>query len=151
MASMASDAKSGPSSDGPQLCIINEFLCFIQNKVNTMNIEEIIMLCLKSFKDEEIARAKKILQDICNETKVPTEAERLRRRTGTNKGRRNIEDIIGMFHDLGTPVFAAPVFAAQQLHKLPPISFDSLDVTHFLHRMEKMETELTHPRSTNTA
>ena len=41
-----------------------------------------------------------------------------------------------MMHDLGTKV---AVFVAKELHKLPPVGFDSIDVSHFLQRMEVME------------
>ena len=115
--------------------IINELLCFIWNKVNTMTAEDIQALCLKCFDEDEVTAAKTILTDICNAAEVP-DMDRYKRRTASNRTRKNLEDIIGMMHDLGTK---APVFVAKELHKLPPVGFDSIDVSHFLHRMEVME------------
>ena len=36
----------------------------------------------------------------------------------------------------------APIFVARNLHKLPPVGFELIDVSYFLHRMEEMEANL---------
>ena len=128
------DSSSEQEDDGAP--IIDELLCFIVNKFHTMNPEEIALLCTRCFKDEEIGKSKQILRKFCTKKKV--DLQRYKRRTGAHKGKRNIEDIIAMLHDLGSN---APVIVAKELHKLPPISFDTIDVTYFLHRMEKLEAE----------
>ena len=103
-----------------------------------MPVDDIALLCTRCFSDEDITEGKKILRTICEKEKV--NLNRYKKRTGVNKGRRNVDDIVSMLHDLGTRV---PIIVAKELHKLPPISFDTIDVTHFLHRMEKLESELT--------
>ena len=59
-------------------------------------------------------------------------------RTGQGREKRSDEDIVAMIHKLGDQ---GPVFAARALRKLPPVRFDSIDVTHLLYRLEKLEPE----------
>ena len=137
---MAHSLHSSPEDDPglkEDIPIINELLCFIANKYNTMTPDEIVLLCSKCFDDEEIGSAKQIMRSLCTKAKV--NLDKYKRRSGPNKGKKNIEDIVSMLHDLGTNV---PSIVAKDLHKLPPIGFDTIDVTYFLHRMEKLETEV---------
>ena len=66
--------------------------------------------------------------------------ERYKKRKGVHKTRSNLEDVISMMHDLGTNV---PIFVAKDIHKLPPVSFDSIDVSCFLHKIEKLDANFT--------
>ena len=50
--------------------IFSELLCFVWNKISTMTDDDILLLCLRCFKDEEVATAKTIMTEICNKAKV---------------------------------------------------------------------------------
>ena len=117
--------------------IVNELLCFIANKFDSVDSDSLVLLCTKAFTDEDITAAKAILKDACD-TLDFLGSLRITGRTGNDKGKRSMEDIIAMMHKLGG---AGPIFAATNLKKLPPVGFDSIDVTHLLFRLEKFETE----------
>ena len=116
--------------------IINELLCFIGNKFDIVDNDSLVLLCTKAFQHAEIADAKAILKDVCESLDVMGNL-RVAGRTGNDKEKRNLDDIIAMMHKLGN---LGPTFAAADLKKLPPISFDSIDVTHLLYRLENLET-----------
>ena len=65
-----------------------------------MDTDCLDLLCTKGFPDEEIAEAKAILKDICVEKDVLGDL-RITNRTGADKSKRNISDILAMFHKLG--------------------------------------------------
>ena len=116
--------------------IVNELLCFVVNKINLVDNDSLILLC-KKFSGAEIVEAKAILKETCEKLDLLGNL-RITGRTGNDRDKRNIEDIIAMMHKLGN---AGPTFAAADLKKLPPVSFDNIDVTHLLSRLEKLETE----------
>ena len=119
--------------------IINELLCYVSNKISTMTSDDILCLCLKFFDDEEISSARGFVLELCKNAKVP-KMDRYKKRKGAHKTRSNLEDVISMMHDLGTNV---PTFVAKDIHKLPPVSFDSIDVSGFLHKIEKLDANFT--------
>ena len=117
--------------------IVNELLCFIANKFDSVDSDSLVLLCTKAFTVEDITAAKAILKDACDTLDV-LGSLRVTGRTGNDKGKRSMEDIIAMMHKLGG---AGPTFATTNLKKLPPVGFDSIDVTHLLFRLEKLQTE----------
>ena len=120
--------------------IVNELLCFMTSKKSVMTTDDIILLCLNSFSDEEISEAKKIMKVVLETNSVPV--DRFKKRQGTNRDRKNLEDLLAMIHEMDS-VEDGPIFAAINLAKMPPIGFDSIDVSSLLHRMQRMELELT--------
>ena len=129
-----SATESAPVDPGRQEVIINELLCYVSNKISTMTNDD-ILLCIKYFNDEEISKARTVALGLCNEAKVPN-MERYKKRKGPHRTRSNLKDVISMVHDLGTNV---PIFVAKDIHKLPPVSLDSLDVSSFLYKIERLD------------
>ena len=120
--------------------IINELLCFLANKRVIMSTDDMVELCLNSFSDTDISEAKKILKVACESTGVSI--ERFKKRQGPNKERKNLEDIVAMLTLLDA-VQEMPIFAATDLQKLPPIGFDTLDVSNLLFRIQQLENDVT--------
>lgn len=112
--------------------VVNEVLSFVQNKVDVMNNVSLALICRQSFTEEEIWEAKCLLFD-----SVPQ--KRIQRR-GEDKGKKNIEDIIGLLRCAEQD--EVPVFVAKELHRLPPVTFDHVDVTRLLKDLMLMQKEL---------
>ncbi|KPJ00531.1 hypothetical protein RR46_07121 [Papilio xuthus] len=104
--------------------VINELLSFIQNKCDIMDEEGIIRLCVTTFKPEDISSAKNLLFGSMKPIKRKTA------RKGDGKSRRELEDIISTFKEVDPEEL--PMFVARDLQKLPPITFDHIDVTRLL-------------------
>lgn len=104
--------------------VIDELLSFIQNKIDVMDEVSLVQICTSSFSTEDIETAKNLLyQSIDTSRRNIT-----RKRAG--KERRDLDDIISLLK--GTGPEQVPIFVARNLQKLPPITFDHVDVTRLL-------------------
>ena len=122
---------------GTKEVIVNELLCYVTNKLDIMDQDSMILMCSKTFTVDDVMEAKSKLKDICTALDV-LGSLRIGARSGNDKLKKNLEDVIAMAHkleDLG------PTFVASDLRKLPPVNFDSVDVTHLLFRLEKLEAD----------
>ena len=52
--------------------VVNELLCFVQNKMNMLPSETIVQLCSKHYRTEDIEMAKKMLYEVCALRNVQT-------------------------------------------------------------------------------
>lgn len=109
--------------------VISEVLAYVQNKLDVMDEQSLTQICESAFSDKEIEVAKSLLFESLS--KRP----KTRRRRG--KTLRNIEDIICMFKESDPE--QVPIFVAKDLEKLPPISFDHIDVTALLKKIVLLE------------
>lgn len=114
--------------------VISEVLSFIQNKHDVMDNESIIRVCLSAFSEPDIDEAKKLLFESV------TTSQRLKSRRKDGKRQRDLEDIISLFKEVDPD--AIPVFVARNLQKLPPVSFDHIDVTKLLKDLVLLRTEI---------
>ena len=121
--------------------LIDELLCFITNKLDILPPIVIVQLCTSTFSDSDIEVSKKKLFDLCaDETN-----SRYRTRQGAKKSAMNIEDVIKLLQEKGSDV---PEFVALDLSKLPPIAFDSVDVSALLNTIKKTQNEVDILRAT---
>lgn len=104
--------------------VINEVLAFICNKLDVMDEESVCRICVSAFLESDITIAKNLLFSA-----VKTKKRNVQRRKDGKK-LRDIEDIIGLLQV--THPDERPVFVAKELHKLPPVLFDHIDVTKLL-------------------
>ncbi|XP_039764408.1 uncharacterized protein LOC120636910 [Pararge aegeria] len=89
-----------------------------------MDVESLIRVCVSGFTAEDIKKAKRLLFEA-----VPAKKRNIsRRRDG--KMQREVEDIICLFQN--TDPEKLPIFVARDLQKLPPLTFDHVDVTRLL-------------------
>lgn len=114
--------------------VINEFLTFVQNKIQVLDELSIVQICASNFSEIEIEHGKSEI------FKCLPEGNRLVTRKGEDKSKKNIKDVIKMFKE--TEPDTQPIFVAQDLNKLPPVSFDHVDVTRLLKDIAIMKNEL---------
>lgn len=114
--------------------VICEVLAYVQNKMDVMDEESLMRLCVTSFSEEEIEAAKNLLFDSITTTRRKIS----RKREG--KSQRDLADIITLFKE--TDPELVPIFVARELHKLPPISFDHLDASKLLKDILLLQNEL---------
>lgn len=112
--------------------VINELLAFVQNKMDVMVDESLVQICATAFSDDEIEKAKNLLFESVSKQKTT------RRRDG--KTQRNLDDIICLLRE--TDPEEMPIFVARDLGKLPPVTFDHVDVTRLLKDIVLIQREL---------
>lgn len=115
--------------------VISEILAFIQNKLQVIDQISLIQICSSAFTAEDIVAAKNLLFDCVKSTKKKSQ----RKRDG--KSQRDLEDIIGLFRELDPDDF--PVFVVKDINKLPPVTFDHVDVTKLLKDILLLQKEIT--------
>ncbi|PZC71178.1 hypothetical protein B5X24_HaOG213940 [Helicoverpa armigera] len=103
--------------------IANEVLAFINHAIDYMDEVSIVQICRSAYKEEEVCSAKLLLfQSLGQLEQMPS-----RRRDG---GDKSLQDIISLLKR--TDPDDVPEFVAKDLHKLPPVTFDHVDVTRLL-------------------
>ncbi|XP_048487117.1 uncharacterized protein LOC125490821 [Plutella xylostella] len=114
--------------------MVSEVLAFIQSKLDTMDVISLEQICLTSFKEAELAAAKKLLAD------TATTAVRLVPRRGDGSMKKDLQDIIRVFQE--TDPDDIPTYVARDLYKLPPVTFDHVDVTRLLKDIVLLRAEM---------
>ena len=99
----------GNVSDG---FIINELLCFVRNKLDIMDTDAIVQLCVSFYSDDAIVEAKNKLFHLCEDELNVNDGGKIDRR-GPNKNVENVKDIIKLF--LENSDTAIPIFVAMNL------------------------------------
>lgn len=65
---------------------------------------------------------------------------KLTTRKGDGKTERELDDIISLYKECDPEEL--PIFVAKELHKLPPLSFDHVDVTRLLKDIVIIQNDL---------
>ena len=108
--------------------LVDELLCFITNKIDFLNADVIIQICVQNYDDAVIEQSKRRLYTSCNAE------SKCKGHRGNGKARKNIEDIIAFLIERNGDT---PTFVAKDLNKLPPITFDDVDLTSLLNSIAK--------------
>ncbi|KAF9802801.1 hypothetical protein SFRURICE_002969 [Spodoptera frugiperda] len=103
--------------------VANELLVFLQQKLDVMDEVSAVQICATNFSEPDIAASKQLLFRLLNKSDQMVS----RRRDGTKK---SIQDIITLLKE--TDPDDVPTFVAKDLNKLPPVTFDHVDVTSLL-------------------
>lgn len=119
--------------------VVDELLAYVQNKISIIDEESLVQICVSAFQSEEIDRSKELLFE-----SLPS-ASRKPARKGQGKEIRVITDIIGTFKSVDPDLI--PVFVARNLEKLPPITFDHLDVSELLKKLALVQNEMKEVKS----
>ena len=93
--------------------VVNELLCFVQNKMNMLPSETIVHLCSKHYRTDESETAKKKLCEVC-----PTDTRVLNRK-GPKKNVQNLDDVVKQLNELDPESEVIPCFVARDLGNLP--------------------------------
>ena len=125
--------KSSGNNNG---VIIDELICFVQNKIDILPPISIGDLCTSTFSEHDIEASKRRLFELC----ADDSCTRMRKRIGPKRSVQNVNDIIRLLQEKGTDT---PTFVALDLAKLPPVTFDSIDVSTLLNSIRQNEAEIT--------
>ncbi|KAJ8710630.1 hypothetical protein PYW08_009145 [Mythimna loreyi] len=118
--------------------IVNELLAFLVHAIDYMDEVSILQICRSNFKEDEISSGKLLLfQSLGKLDEIPS-----RRRDGTGK---SLQDIIDMLKK--TDPDDVPDFVAKELSKLPPVTFDHVDVTRLLNDITTLKVEMSNMQS----
>ena len=109
-----------PKLEGQPTIVVNELLCFIQNKIQSMAQDILIKLCAEFYTSEIISESKKILFDY-----VETN-QKHRKKRGSGKDIINLKDICRIFLEMECNPTVH--FVAADLTCLPPVSINNFDV-----------------------
>ncbi|CAH2094739.1 unnamed protein product [Euphydryas editha] len=101
--------------------------------MGVMDEESINRICITAFSEDDIRKAKSLLFD-----SVPNSKRKIRRREG--KTLRDMDDIINLLKSVDPEEI--PMFVARDLHKLPPVTFDHVDVTRLLKDILLLQAEI---------
>ena len=132
---MADPSQNSSENDNNNGVVIDELLCFVQNKIYLLPPTAIADLCTATFQDDDIEASKRRLFKLC----ADENCTRLRKRQGPHKTTKNIDDIVRLMQEKGTDT---PTFVALNLAKLPPVTFDSIDVSALLHSIQHAQFEI---------
>ena len=123
--------------------VIKSLLCFVTNKMRVMPSESIIQLCENHFSAEDIEIAKKTLFYRFPDVKGASgETIKLLGRQGPKKNIWNLEDILKLLHHIDLSALDSPIFVTCDLD-LPPITFNSIDVSMLLAKIEGLTDTVT--------
>lgn len=114
--------------------VVNELLAFVINKLHIMDDESMCRICVAFFTTQDIKTAKDLLFQ-----SVPAQKRKIIRKKAGQE-RRDIDDILQLIKVTEPDKF--PVFVARDLHKLPPIDFDSVDLSSLLKDIVILKNEL---------
>jgi hypothetical protein len=116
---------------------VNEALCYIANKIDLLPQDILVKVCSDFYDEKVIEDAKVLLFQLCADTNESS--QRCIRKQGQTKKEHNIEDICKLMNEAGE---AAPRFVALDLSRLPPVTFDNIDVCVLLRDLQNSRVEM---------
>ncbi|KAJ2937390.1 hypothetical protein O0L34_g16575 [Tuta absoluta] len=121
--------------------LINEFLTFVQNKIDVIDEMSIVQICVSNFTEKEIDEGKTLLFT----SLPPDDVPRLIHRKGDDKNKKSTRDVIKAFKE--TDPKSHPTFVTKDRNRLPPVTFDHVDVTRLLKDLVILKTEISNLRN----
>ncbi|KAI5644676.1 hypothetical protein NE865_03328 [Phthorimaea operculella] len=115
--------------------VVDELLAFVQNKLDVMDVVSLEQICLTSYSEVDIYTAMVHL----NETAEPKHV-RLTMRNKEGSGKKIIRDIFRVFQNEDPD--DVPTYVARDLNKLPPVTFDHVDVTTLLKDIVLLKSDI---------
>jgi len=133
---------------------VNELLCYVYNRIDTLPNEELVNIVSRFYDDAEINSALVIIKECINRFLPSGHRRRLPKRIGKDKKVKSVEDICILMHDFSvasvdTAATSLPSFVAYKLSRLPAVDSSHLDVTTLsqqvldLHKQVKDMTTIT--------
>ena len=119
--------------------IINELLCYMIAKIDSVPTDTIVRLVSEAFTGSEVDTAKKLL---CEHVDESVKAGNKR---GQNKKKHDLDDIVKML--VLCDRSNLPSFVALDLAKLPPVSIDCIDVSALMRKQQMQEVEVSNLKS----
>lgn len=113
----------------------DELLNFLVVKMKTLSQDDIILLTVNHFGSEWIENSKKALFDLC-----PHTTQRFVTHKGPQKDANNIKSCLKVLNEAGENI---PHFVSHHLDELPPVTFNSIDVSCMLRTLERVSADIT--------
>ena len=113
--------------------VLDGLLCYLVSKLNVLAEDHLETVISSAYSIEEIKSSKKKLYQLCS-------SERNKGHQGSNEGKLHVRDMVKVLQSAGTNV---PRFVANpsELSKMPPVTFDNIDVTALLRKIETVQEE----------
>jgi hypothetical protein len=127
-----------PPPGAATLPVVNELLCFIQNKLDTMPRDILVKLCFEFYSQDSISKGKHVLFDA-----TPPDFRHIKRhikRRGPEKSREDLNDIMRLFLQIDPG--KGPLFVAKDLSQLPPLSIKNFDILKVARDVEEIKQNL---------
>ncbi|CAG4955884.1 unnamed protein product [Colias eurytheme] len=105
-----------------------------------MSEDGLVRICLSAFTRDQVDTSWTLLSQ-----SIPVEHKPKTTRKGQGKENRILNDIINLLKTVEPDVI--PVFVARDLEKLPPVTFDHVDVTKLLKDITLMQSEIKNIKS----
>lgn len=112
----------------------DELLNFLVVKMKTLSQEDIILLTVNHFGSEWIENSKKALFDLC-----PNTTQRFVTHKGPQKDANNVKSCLKVLNEAGENI---PRFVSHNLDELPPITYNSIDVSCMLRTLERVSADI---------
>ena len=112
----------------------DEFLNFLTVKIKTMSQDEIVLVATSTFDSKWIEASKKTLFELC-----PNSKQRCVAFKGNQKDANNIKSCLKVLNECGENI---PRFVSHYLDDLPPVTFNNVDVSNLLSKMERLHSEV---------
>lgn len=120
---------------------IDELLCFVVNKMDTLDVESLVRLCSETYSENDTKVSKDLVFGLLhNESDSTKLINRRNSKLSESIKVKNIRDILQLLQEKGTADL--PQFVALDLGNLPPITFDHIDVTALLSQIENTKTKI---------
>ena len=114
--------------------IINELLCYLLAKIDSVPIDTLTRLVNENFSDSDVDSAKSLLCQHVDES-IRAGAKR-----GQHKKKHDLDDVMKMLVQCDRSTL--PRFVALDLGKLPPISIDCIDVSSLMRKQQLQDVEI---------
>lgn len=122
-------------TDTGKMIVEDEFLNFIFIKIKTVKQDEIVLMAVDHFGSEWITNSTKLLYELC-----PGTTRKIVAHTGPQKDSKNVKNCLKLLNEAGENV---PRFVSHHLDELPPVTFNSLDVSCLLGKIEQLGADIT--------
>ena len=112
-----------------KIIVEDEFLNFLAIKIRTMTQDKLVLMATNNFDSDWIESSKKVLFELCPNTK-----QRYIVFKGNQKDVNNIKSCLKVLNECGENI---PQFVSHYLDELPPVTFNNMDVSNLLGKMER--------------
>lgn len=124
------------STDDENRLIVNELLCFVQNKINTVPYDLLAKVCAEFYDHEDIYQSKQLMHKLSDENTRP----RFIKHKGEDKSYKDMKDIQYLMLQMNVPY--THQFVVKDLANLPPLSLLNSDNSKILQEIDKLKTEV---------
>lgn len=125
----------GDSDDPSGIIVVNELLCFMQEKGDIMTADDIVKICCDFYSREDIEKARTTLLQYVNQRRLPKQKGGSERDTNT----RTVTIMLKICLD---PAVTLPQFCARKPSRLPPVDVDHVDVSALLLELSALRREV---------